>query len=126
MTVQVDLAIDSNDQVNWKIIDSAVLGVGDIHITTTSSFYNYILKMMHGEILKIVRENLPKAEQAISAEFDSINAMWANRNDSTFLTNILNSSYAFLNLTTTKAPSLDATTGLFSLNFDGLFYNVAK
>jgi hypothetical protein len=43
-----------------------MISIGDITITTTSSWFNYLLNLMHGEILKIVKENIPKAEAEIN------------------------------------------------------------
>lgn len=123
LDVQVDFAIDAEDALNWKIVSSSVLAIDDITITTTSSWFNYLLGLMHKTILKMVRENLPKAEAEINKIFTDFNTKYAERDDMTFMVNILKSNYNLLNLTTSTAPSLSEETGLLSLNFDGLFYN---
>jgi hypothetical protein len=99
------------------------VSVGDVKVTTTSSWFNYLLGLMHKEIMKIIKENIPKAEAEINAIFTDFNAKYASRDASTFLINVLKSNYTYLNMTTSTAPVLDAVTGLMNLNFDGLFYN---
>ena len=103
------------------IVESNKMDLDDVVITTTDSWINYILNLLHGIIVKMVKSNLPKAEKEIDTLIAEFNSMLANRNESTFVYQILNETG--LNLTTTIPPKLDNETGLLYLYLDGLFYD---
>jgi hypothetical protein len=81
---------------------------------------------MHKEIMKMINKDIPKAEAAIATMISNFNSELANHNATTFLVNLLKDPNVLLNLTATKAPLLDASTNLLTMNFDGLFYDVLK
>ena len=122
MTVQLDIAIDDLDDEKWQIVEASMLDLEDITITTTSSWLNYLINLMHGELVKIIKSNLPKGEAAIDKLFTDFNEMLAYHNDTTFMYHVADSTY--INLTTTKAPTLLSDSGLLTLNLDGLFYDM--
>ena len=88
------------------IIESNKIDLDDIVITTTNSWINYILKLLHGIIVRIVKSNIPKAEKEIDTLIAEFNSMLINRDDSTFVYQIFNDTC--LNLSTTIPPRFDS------------------
>lgn len=72
-----------------------------------SSFLNYLIKLMHGKIIDIVKENIPKAQAAIQAKVAALNQEMKNSNSTSFMFNVLNNTLFPLNLTMTEAPVFD-------------------
>jgi hypothetical protein len=80
---------------------------------------------MHGSILKAVKAALPQAKALVQSKIDYINQQMAIHNTSAFLLNVVNAQFP-LNLTTTRAPILEGSTNLITIDFDGTVYDSAE
>jgi len=124
LTVQADFAaVAKEDGVYWQLQSAVILSIGDVKIKTTSSFFNSLIKLAHSYIMKSIREGLPKIEAMYASKIATFNQELLNGTQ--FMVNIIGNSYP-LNLTTTKAPVFDGTTGLITANFDGTFFDTIQ
>jgi hypothetical protein len=124
LTFELDVGVSSSDQIHWKLLENSSISVGDVEITTTSKFYNKILKMMHKEIMKIINNFLPQVEQLIAQEVQKFDDLLKNENSTTFLVDMFESPNLLFNLTCPAAPTLTSESGLFEFFIDGLIYDV--
>ena len=124
MSLIVDLeAVVNDDQVNWQLKEVSTIGIKDFRIKVTSGFFQEMINLFHGPILKAVKSMLPKITQEIDTIVAKLNVMLQNHDDHTFDVDVLKSGSP-MNLTMTKAPIMDATTGLISVNFAATFYDM--
>lgn len=123
ISLQMDLKAPTTDNVNWQLTDNINLDVTDFNITMKNSFLQWCVNKLHDTILAGVKSQLPMAKSSIQSIIDGFNAEMRNRNDTTFLTNVISAKYP-LNLTMTQAPGLNGSSQLVTLHFDGLFYDV--
>jgi hypothetical protein len=126
ISMQVDFAAPSSDNLHWQLIDSNYrLDLDDFQFHLKNSFFQPAVNLMHGSILKTVKANLPQALTFVQAQIDGFNAAMKNAKDDTFLVNLFSQDF-LLNITTTHAPQADAATNMLHLNLDGTFYDVAE
>lgn len=81
---------------------------------------------MHSVIVKTINHDLGKFENQISDTINNLVAQLNQVNSTAYMDNVLNNTNYLLNMSTTAAPDLNHLTGLLTLHFDGLFYDVAQ
>ena len=99
------------------------IGIKDFRIKVTSSFFQEMINLFHGPILKAVKSMLPKVTQEIDTLVAKLNTMLQTHDDHTFDVDVLKCGSP-MNLTMTQAPVLDAASGLISVNFAATFYDM--
>lgn len=87
-----------------------------------NSFFQGIVNMAHGKILKAVRDNLPEVKAALQSKIDGFNLLLKNHNETTFLFSLLDPLYP-INMTNTHSPIVDGANNLITLSFDGRIYD---
>lgn len=80
-----------------------------------------MLAPFHNQIANAIRDQLPRIPKAIQTIVDELNAK-LKVGGNNFMTNIFDPRYP-LNLTTTQPPTVDNSTKIVSLNFEGTFYD---
>ena len=60
-----------------------------------------IIKKMHSKIIKMVKENIPKAEAAAQQMVNNFNLKLKNANSTTFMVDVLKNALFPLNMSTT-------------------------
>jgi hypothetical protein len=80
-----------------------------------------MLAPFHNLIANSIRDQLPRIPKAIQTIVDELNAK-LKVGGNNFMTNIFDPRYP-LNLTTTQPPTVDNSTKIVSLNFEGTFYD---
>ena len=84
------------------------------------------VNMMHGSILKAVKQGLGQAKTMAQAKIDYINQQLLSHNQTAFMLNLVDPRFP-MNLTTTRSPILDGSSQIITLDFDGTVYDsIAK
>lgn len=98
----------------------------DFQFRLSSSFFQMFVNMMHGSILKAVKQGLGQAKTLFQGKIDYINKQLASHNSSAFMLNLVDPRFP-LNLTTTRSPILDGSSQIITLDFEGTIYDsIAK
>jgi len=104
VSMSVDFGAISSDQVHWEMKEAAILDVTDVQFKMKCGVLNYLVKMMHGKILSMVKENLPQFQSTLGQMVKELNEKLKSHDPNAFMINVLNDAKYPLNMTMTEAP----------------------
>jgi hypothetical protein len=111
LTVQLDLAIvPAEDEIHWTIVSNPVITIQDLVFTTTSSWFNHCLNMMHSMILKTINSDIAQFEKNIVAAITVFAEKMNNDDHTASMVNLFNSTEYLLSTATSASPTLNNIT----------------
>lgn len=116
ITVQIELATTSDNQVNWQLSEVTRLSLEDLTLTLDSRFWQRLVNKNMNLIKIGIYTGLQKVVSIIDAKAAALNAKLAAGED--FFMAIHGSQ---MNTTMTTFPSLSREANLITINMDGRF-----
>ena len=98
--------VNETDGVRWQLKSVSALDLKDIVFTTTSGFFNYVIKLVHGVMVDIAKKELKQAKSALDMWVADLNNALKISNQTYFLGNLFDVKIP-MNFTSTAAPMVD-------------------
>lgn len=124
MTIQLDLATTSDDELKWQVQESLILSIEDFSCTAKEKFWQKKLDALKPEFRSVIDYALGLATGVVRGLIDVFNYELANETATTFVFDIsplgVDQAMPF-NLTMSKAPEFSNAKGEIILHIDGDF-----
>jgi hypothetical protein len=62
ITIEVTLGVRTSNQLDWTLLETSVVSVGDVEFRMDNGLLNWVLSWFHGYMMEIVNANVPMIE----------------------------------------------------------------
>lgn len=80
----IEMGIDTKDQVNWQLDVNPDFSLGDFNVTTDSSVANWLLETFNNYVTDVARMELPLFEKGIHKKADKLNKKLKHKHPRSF------------------------------------------
>ena len=119
ITLQVELATTSEDEVHWQLSQVTRISVDDLTLTMNNNFWQTIVDKNMVLIRIGIYTGLQKLLGKLDSMTDALNLKLKTNEPTAFITEVKEGMP--MNLTMTAAPKMTAESNLININFDGRF-----